>query len=53
MIQDYKCHKKILSTASAVFKIMLYGQFKEAKMGPDEPILLGEVDPPVFECTLR
>jgi hypothetical protein len=32
---------------------MLNGDFKEAKMGPNEPIILREVDPPVFETALR
>ena len=51
--QDYKLHKEILSLASDVFKAVFRGGFKEAKMGPDEPILLKEVDPSVFECTMR
>jgi hypothetical protein len=52
-LQDFKCHKAILSMASDVFQKMFYGSFKEAKMGPDEPILLKNVDPLVFECAMR
>jgi hypothetical protein len=39
--------------ASVVFEKMLFGNFKEARMGPDEPILLDKVDPQVFECAMR
>jgi hypothetical protein len=39
--------------ASVVFEKMFFGHFKEAKMGPGEPILLERVDPAVFDCTMR
>jgi hypothetical protein len=51
--QDYKLHREILSHSSDVFKAMFGGSFREAKMGPDEPILLGDVNPPIFESALR
>jgi BTB/POZ domain len=52
-LQDFKCHKVILSMTSVVFEKMFFGHFKEVKMGPDEPILLERVDPEVFDCTMR
>jgi hypothetical protein len=40
--------------ASDVFKAMFFGHFKEATMGPDEPILLDyNVDPQVFQFVMR
>jgi BTB/POZ domain len=53
LLQDFKCHKLVLSLASEVFEIMLFGDFKEAKMGPNEPIPLDKIDPEVFECAMR
>jgi hypothetical protein len=32
---------------------MYLSNFKEAKMGPDEPILLDKIDPEVFETAMR
>lgn len=52
-IQDFKCHKLILSACSPVFETMFFGHFKEAKSGPDEPIHLDKTDPLVFECAMR
>jgi BTB/POZ domain len=52
-LQDFKCHKYVLSMASDVFKAMFFGHFKEATMGPDEPILLDNIDPLVFQCAMR
>jgi BTB/POZ domain len=52
--QDFKCHKYVLSMASDVFKAMFFGHFKEATMGPDEPILLDyNVDPLVFKFAMK
>jgi BTB/POZ domain len=51
--QDFKCHKLVLSMASDVFQIMLYGPFKESKMGPDEPIQLANIEPQIFDCAMR
>jgi len=40
--------------SSDVFKAMFFGHFKEATMGPDEPILLDcNVDPLVFQFVTR
>jgi hypothetical protein len=39
--------------ASDVFKAMFFGHFKEATMGPDEPIVLDAVDPQVFQFVMR
>jgi hypothetical protein len=40
--------------ASDVFKAMFFGHFKEATMGPDEPILLdSNIDPLVFKFVMR
>jgi hypothetical protein len=36
-----------------VFETMFNGHFKEAKMGPDEPIQLDKIDPDVFESAMR
>jgi BTB/POZ domain len=52
-LQDFKCHKVILSVCSPVFEKMFCGNFKEAKMGPDEPIRLDKIDPLVFESAMR
>jgi hypothetical protein len=51
--QDFKCHRLILSVASNVFQAMLYGNSKEGKMGPDEPVPLFDIDPKVFDCAMR
>jgi BTB/POZ domain len=51
--QDFKCHKLILSVASDVFQVMLYGSFKEGQMSPDNPIPMLNIDPEVFECAMR
>ena len=51
--QDFKCHKVILSGRSPVFEAMFSGHFKEAKMGPDEPIIFDKIDPEVFESAMR
>jgi BTB/POZ domain len=53
LVQDYKLHKEILGSASDVIKAMFGGGFKEATMGPDEPIPLKGVEPLVFESVLR
>jgi BTB/POZ domain len=53
LLQDFKCHKLVLSIASVVFEKMFNGTFKESKMGPDEPILLRNVDPRVFDCAMK
>lgn len=52
-MQDFKCHKVILSIASVVFEKIFYGDFKEAKMSREEPIRLDKFDPDVFECAMR
>ena len=52
-LQDFKCHKVILSACSPVFERMFNGHFKEAKLGPDEPIRLDRIDPEVFESAMR
>jgi len=51
--QDFQCHKVILSACSPVFERMFNGHFKEANMGPDEPIRLDRIDPDVFESAMR
>lgn len=51
--QEFKCHKLLLSTASCVFAKMLFGHFKEARLGVDEPIQLHGVKPEAFECAIR
>jgi len=53
IFQNFECHRLILSVASDVFQAMLYGNFKEGKMGPDRPIPLVNVDPQVFDCAMR
>lgn len=53
LLQDFKCHKLILSANSIVFKTAFGGSFREAKLGPDEPIWLKNVDPEVLLCALR
>jgi BTB/POZ domain len=53
MFQKYKCHRMILAVASVVFETMFYGAFKEAKAGPDEPILLDNVSSESFVCAMR
>jgi hypothetical protein len=32
---------------------MFFSNFKEAKMGPDEPIMMDKIDPDVFESAMR
>jgi BTB/POZ domain len=53
LFQDFKVHRVILSGCSPVFEMMFCGRFKEAKMGPDEPILVDKIDPQVFESAMR
>jgi hypothetical protein len=53
ILQDFKCHKLVLSACSPMFETMYFSHFKEAKMGPDEPIWLDRIDPQVFESTMR
>jgi BTB/POZ domain len=52
-VQDFKCHKLVLSACSPIFKTMFFSHFKEAQMGPDEPIKLDKIDPQVFESAMR
>jgi hypothetical protein len=43
-----------MAMASDVFEVMLYGPFRESKMGPDEPIeLASDIEPEVFDCAMR
>jgi BTB/POZ domain len=51
--QNIKSHRLLLSISSCVFAKMLFGHFKEAKLGADEPIPLHGVTSDVFECAMR
>jgi len=48
----FKCHKAFLSAASKVFHKIFYGFFMEAKKGPDDPILINNESPAVFEAAM-
>jgi len=52
-LQEFKCHKAILAIASSMFEVMFCSNFKEAKMDPDEPIVLDDVTPEAFDCAMR
>lgn len=47
--QVFKCDKVTLACASPVFETM----FSEDSRGPDDPILLEEVDPRVFDSSMK
>ncbi|KAJ6240934.1 btb (poz) domain-containing 2a-related [Anaeramoeba flamelloides] len=47
-------HKFILATTSKVWSVQLYGNFQEAKVNnKDNPILIPDLHPKVFECLLQ
>ncbi|KAJ3446664.1 btb (poz) domain-containing 2a-related [Anaeramoeba flamelloides] len=47
-------HKFVLATTSKVWSVQLYGNFKEAKLNnKDNPILIPDLHPGVFECLLK
>jgi len=39
--------------ASSVFEATFCGNFKEAGMGPDKAIELGDITPETFDCAMR
>jgi len=51
--QTFKCHKFVLGAASCVFETMLFGNFREATLGKDEPITLENVTPAAFVLAMR
>jgi BTB/POZ domain len=54
VLQEFKCHSLILSSASPFFKKLLEGvHFKGPKMGRDEPIALENIEPEVFESAMK
>jgi len=36
-----------------MFETMFFSHFKEATMGPDEPIRMDKIDPEIFENAMR
>jgi hypothetical protein len=46
-------HKNILAMASSAFEATFCGNFKEAKMDPDEAIELEDITPETFDCAMR
>jgi BTB/POZ domain len=54
VLQEFKCHSLILSTASPYFKKLLEGvHFKGPKIGRDEPIVMENIKPEVFESAMK
>jgi BTB/POZ domain len=54
ILQEFKCHSLILSSASSFFKKKFEGFFRGPKFGRDEPIILEDIDDPeMFESAMR